>query len=78
MVTLTTRTHSYFLSGDSYIDQCVKMLKASGYTGIYNLELYPDRWAKTPERSSRARVEETITSLADCCGLTSIHILKRD
>jgi len=54
------------------------MLKASGYTGIYNLELYPDRWAKTPERSSRARVEETITSLADCCGLTSIHILKRD
>lgn len=58
------RTHSYFSLDDGYIRECIDVLKTAGYDGIYNLELYPGRWGKTAE-DSRAKVEETITSLAE-------------
>lgn len=58
------RTHAYFSPGDSYIADCVGVLMDVGYQGIYNLELYPDRWGESPA-VSRAKFEETIRALGE-------------
>ena len=61
------RTHSYFGPGDAYIADCISLLKEAGYQGIYNLELYPDRWGEN-SMVSRAKFEKTIVGLRDMGG----------
>lgn len=37
-------THQALRAPASYLEACIGCLKSNDYTGIYNLELYPDRW----------------------------------
>lgn len=43
------RTHFPVVSRDGYVAEGVKRLKDVGYTGVYNLELYPIRWDLSPK-----------------------------
>lgn len=37
-------THHPLRPSSPYLEKSIRCLETSGYTGIYNLELYPDRW----------------------------------
>lgn len=56
------RTHAYFTHESKYIADCINLLKNANYAGIYNLELYPERWGESPALS-RTNLEETVEAL---------------
>jgi sugar phosphate isomerase/epimerase len=51
------KTHGPLVKIDGYVRECLAMMQAGGYEGVYNLELYPIRWEGTPqERKDALRV----------------------
>lgn len=48
------KTHGPLLNTDGYVQKSLRMIKDSGYQGVYNLELYPDRWEGGPSERKEA------------------------
>ncbi len=65
---LDGRTHGPVLARQGYVRDCVNILKSSGYTGVYNLELLPSRWGVSP-KECRSQIEASIHSMS--CMLTN-------
>ncbi len=57
------RTHWPVLTEQGYIRDCIDILKSSGYSGAYNLELSLLRWESSP-KECRSHIEASINSMA--------------
>lgn len=57
------RTHWPVLTEQGYVRDCIDLLKSSGYSGVYNLELSLLRWESSP-KECRSHIEASINSMA--------------
>lgn len=57
------RTHWPVLTEQGYVRDCIDILKNSGYSGVYNLELSLLRWELSP-KECRSHIEASVNSMA--------------
>ncbi len=57
------RTHFPLVSACDHLKNGIQRLTASGYSGVYNLELYPDRWGMENNADIKAAIFASIERL---------------